>query len=543
MFKGKRSLYSKSTTSQTDTKGVTLKLTDMKQLRYYKKHLGNSESPEVLGIKTDLCIYGGTPAGIAAAVQAKRMGLSVVIAEFSQHVGGIAASGLGRTDYGHKDVIGGISRQFYEDVGRHYGTDGPVWRFEPSIAAKVYHQWLEEKEIPVYYEQHLVKVEMNPQHKITKLTMENGNTFSAEIFIDATYEGDLMANAGVSHHIGRESNATYQETRNGIQFGSHYHMFNSRVDPYIIPGKPDSGLLYGIMDVAPGVQGEGDRSIQAYNFRVCLTNDPNNQVMIPEPSGYDPQKYELLARYIRTGIWEFNILSGFNLPNQKTDTNNYGAFSTDHIGANHEWPEGSYELRERIFQDHVSYTMGLLYFFTHDQSVPEEKRALHRQWGLAADEFTKTGHWPHQLYIRESRRMISEVVMTEQHCRHIATVTDSIGMASYGMDSHNCRRLVLNGQCINEGNVEIPVAGPYPISYRSIVPKVDECTNLLVPVCLSASHIAYGSIRMEPVFMILGQSAATAAALALQKGVHVQEVHYNDLHKQLLEDQQILFIN
>lgn len=509
---------------------------DLSQLHYYKPTSRTGVNP--LQVRADLCIYGATPAGIAAAVQAKRMGLQVVLVEFGKNIGGVAASGLGRTDHGHKTVIGGISREFYEDLGKLYGAEEEVWYFEPSAAQAVYRRWLEEADIPIYFEQHLDEVEMN-QQAITQITMENGNVFRAAMFIDATYEGDLMARADVSYHVGRESNAEYQETRNGIQFGSHYHMFNAWVDPYVVPGKPDSGLLYGIKDLIPGVQGTGDRSIQAYNFRICLTNVPENRIDIPQPPGYDPQNYEILSRYIRAGVWEFNM-KGPNIPNGKTDTNNYGAFSTDHIGANHEWPEGDYATRERIFQDHVNYTVGLMYFLSHDESVPKHLRDARREWGLAADEFVHTGHWPHQLYIRESRRMIGDVVMTEKHCRHLDTVDDSIGMASYGMDSHNCRRLVMNGQCVNEGNVEIPVAGPYPISYRAIVPKTGECINLLVPVCLSASHIAYGSIRMEPVFMVLGQSAATAAALALQVGKSVQEIDYSVLKERLIADQQVL---
>lgn len=489
-------------------------------------------------IQADLIIYGATPAGLAAAVQARRMGLQVVLTEFGTHIGGIAASGLGRTDHGRQEVIGGISRQFFHDLAKYYGEDEPVWYFEPSAATAVYQQWLEQDDIPIYFEQHLAEVQLQNQ-KIQAIKMENGQIFKGKMFIDASYEGDLMAKAGVSYHVGREGNATYQETRNGIQFGSHYHMFDTWVDPYIIPGKPDSGLLYGIMDVEPGVQGTGDKSVQAYNFRICLTNQPENRIPIPEPAGYNPTDYEILARYIQAGVWEFHRPGGA-LPNGKTDTNNYGGFSTDHIGANHEWPEASYARREELYQDHVRYTIGLLYFLTQDERIPLELRQIRREWGLAADEFVQTGHWPHQLYIRESRRMIGDVVMTEHHCRHLRTVSDSIGMASYGMDSHNCRRLVLGGQCVNEGNVEIRVAGPYSISYRSIIPPEGECRNLFVPVCLSASHIAYGSIRMEPVFMVLGQSAATAAALALEADCDVQHLDYERLKQQLLADGQVL---
>ncbi|TMV50872.1 FAD-dependent oxidoreductase [Paenibacillus mesophilus] len=516
-------------------------MTDFSRLSYY---VPAEPTGSPLVVETDLCIYGGTAAGVAAAVQASRMGLRVVIAEFGRHLGGIAASGLGSTDHGNKGAIGGIAKEFFRELGTYYGTseaDGAVWYFEPHAAQRIYREWLEKAEIPVYYEQHLAAVEKR-SGKLSQITMENGNVFRAAMFIDASYEGDLMARAGVSYHVGRESNATHGETRNGIQFGSHHHMFNAAVDPYVVEGKPDSGLLPGIMDVAPGTQGQGDRSIQAYNFRICLTNVPENRVPIPEPPGYDPRSFALLARYIRAGVWDFRSKKP-NLPNGKTDTNNFGAVSTDHIGANHEWPEGDYKTRERIFQSHVTYNMGLLYFLANDESVPLALREERRQWGLAADEFTGTANWPHQLYVREGRRMVSEVVMNEKHCRHLRIEEDSIGMASYTMDSHNCRRLVLEGLCVNEGNVEIPVPGPYRISYRSIVPKGEQCVNLLVPVCLSSSHIAYGSIRMEPVFMILGQSAATAAAIALEGGTAVQDVPYEKLRQRLIQDGQVLEIS
>ncbi|MBD2863190.1 FAD-dependent oxidoreductase [Paenibacillus oceani] len=513
-------------------------MTDFSNLIYYAPSKV-SENPLI--VEADLCIYGATPAGIAAAVQASRMGLRAVIAEFGREIGGMTASGLGNTDFGHKSAIGGLARQFYRDLGSHYRTDnedGAVWHFEPHAARHIFQEWLEKAEVPVYFEQHLASVDTN-SGKIVKIAMENGNVFRASMFIDSTYEGDLMARAGVSYHVGRESNSVYSETRNGIQFGSHHHMFNAAIDPYVIEGKPDSGLLPGIMDVAPGTQGQGDRSIQAYNFRICLTTVPENRIPIPMPPGYDPQQFALLARYIRAGVWDFPR-KFYRIPNDKTDSNNFGAFSTDHIGANFNWPEGDYATRERIFQSHVNYNMGLYYFIANDESVPRALREERQQLGLAADEFVKTANWPHQLYVREGRRMISEVVMNERHCRGQEKAEDCIGMASYTMDSHNCRRLVLEGFCVNEGNVEIPIPGPYPISYRSIVPKREECANLFVPVCLSSSHIAYGSIRMEPVFMILGQSAAIAAAMALEAGVATQEVNYSKLRERLLQDGQVL---
>ncbi|WP_282943101.1 FAD-dependent oxidoreductase [Paenibacillus sp. RC67] len=514
-------------------------MSTLSNLYYYKPNQQLSDPPR--RIDADLCIYGGTPAGVAAAVQATRMGLKAVIAEFGQHIGGMTSSGLGRTDVGDMTAIGGISSELYEALGRHYGSDEPdgrTWALEPGVAERILTEWLEQAKVEVRFEQHLDSVELK-SGRIQQITMEDGTIYSAPMFIDASYEGDLLARAGVSYHVGRESNTVYKETLNGIHFGHPKHNFMAWVDPYVVEGKIDSGLLPGITQAAPGVQGQGDDSVQAYNFRICLSSNPENQLPFPEPPSYNRDEFALLARYIHSGVWDALKLNKV-MPNHKSDLNNWGGVSTDYIGRNYAWPEASYRVREKLFQEHVHYNMGMLYFLANDDSVPSSIRAEVRTWGLPADEFQATGGWPHQLYIREARRMISDVVMTEHHCRHYSTVEDSIGLAAYTMDSHNCRRLVLEGRCINEGNVEISPKGPYPISYRAIIPKGEECTNLVVPVCLSSSHIAYGSIRMEPVFMILGQSAATAAALALEHQCALQELDYGLLRSQLLADRQIL---
>jgi hypothetical protein len=341
--------------------------------------------------------------------------------------------------------------------------------------------------------------------------------------------------------VGRESNSTYHEIYYGIQFGAPHHKFEKWIDPYIVEGQPESGLLPGLTEedkAELGHQGQGDHRIQAYNFRICLTKDEENRIPFPKPPQYDAERYRLLLRYIQEGVWDAMKLHKM-LPNGKSDLNNYGAISTDYIGMNYDWPEGSYERREEIFQDHFNYDLGMLYFLANDSRVPPTIREEVGAWGLPKDEFMETGHWPHQLYIREARRMISDYVMTDRNCLHQSFVDDSIGLASFHMDSHNCRRVVIDGRCVNEGDVQVAIS-PFEISYRSIRPTSQECTNLLVPVCLSSSHIAYGSIRMEPVFMILGQSAGIAAVLAIQHDITVQDIPYEDLQQALLDANQVL---
>ncbi len=506
-------------------------------LRYYYP-LPASEQPRV--IETDLCVYGGTSAGVAAAMQARQMGKTVALLAFDTHLGGLTSGGLGATDIGNKAAIGGIARAFYRQLGRHYGND-ENWTFEPSVAEKTLNEMMDEAGVAVYREQRLQRVHKSGSC-ITEIVMENGAVFRAKIFMDATYEGDLLARAGVSYTVGREANSRYDETLNGVHFGHPNHNFKVPIDPFVVPGDPESGLLPTISAHPPGDQGEGDHRVQAYNFRLCLTK-AEDRLPFPKPIDYNAEEYTLLARYISAGVWDVLRLTVW-MPNGKTDTNNYGGFSSDHIGANYDWPDGDYGTRERIFQDHVRYQQGLMWFLCHDERVPQPIREEVRAWGLPRDEFVETGGWPHQLYIREARRMVSDYVMTERNCRWQETVPDSVGLAAYGMDSHNCQRIARQENGIwtarNEGNVEVKVAGPYPIAYRSLVPRESECANLLVPVCLSSSHIAYGSIRMEPVFFVLGQSAATAAVLAIDAGVPVQQVDIENLQAQLRADQQIL---
>ena len=509
----------------------------------------------------DLVVYGCTSAGIISAVQATEMDKSVVVVCPEEHLGGLTASGLGWTDSGRKEAIGGLARAYYQRIKAHYDQpaawryqepdeysryrkeEDAMWVFEPHVAEAVFEELVTNAKIPVHRGQWLDREKgvLKEGTRITAITMLSGETYRGRMFIDATYEGDLMAAAGVSYTVGRESNDMYGETLNGVQKANAVsHQFTLPVSSYVIPGDPASGLLPLIHDGNPGEDGTADQRVQAYNYRMCLTTVPENRIPFPKPANYDPMQYELLARYLDAG-WRKLFTKFDPAPNNKTDTNNHGAFSTDYIGMNYDYPEASYERRAEILQEHTDYQQGLMWFLANDPRVPEDVRADMSEWGLAKDEFVGTNHWPHQIYIREARRMVSDYVTTELHLRGTKPTPRSVGMGSYNMDSHNVQRYVdEEGYARNEGDIQVNPGGPYPISYGSIIPKASEATNLLVPVAVSSSHISYGSIRMEPVFMILGQSAATAAALALDEGIDVQEVPYADLEARLLEDGQVL---
>ena len=417
-----------------------------------------------------------------------------------------------------------------------------MWIFEPHVAEAAFEAIVEEAKIPVIRDQWLDRengVKMK-DGRIVSITTLDGKTYRGRMFIDATYEGDLMACADVTYSVGREANDVYGETLNGVQPGRKYHQFDRKVSPYVVPDDPSSGLVPRVHAGGPGKLGEGDKRVQAYCYRLCLTKVPENRVPFPKPEGYDPFQYELLARYMAAG--GRGIFRKFDpIPNAKTDTNNHGAMSTDNIGMNYDYPEASYERRREICKEHEVYQKGLFYFLANDPKVPEDVRKEMAQWGLAKDEFLDNGHWPHQIYVREARRMVSDFVMTELYCRRTKPTPRSVGMGSYNMDSHNTQRYIdENGWVRNEGDVEVSPGGPYPIDYLAIVPRRGECENLFVPVCASCSHIAFGSIRMEPVFMILGQSAATAASMALDEDIAVQDVSYDVLRKRLLADGQVL---
>ena len=526
--------------------------------------------------RADIVIYGATSGGVAAAIAASREGKSVLLLEPGRHLGGLTTGGLGATDIGNKAAIGGIAREFYERIHQHYskpeswylekpedvakemagqerGKDPLVektgrptkWTFEPHVAMDLYKQMLREAKVECLFEQRLASVKKDGA-RIVEIAMENGRVFAGRMFIDASYEGDLMAKAGVSYHVGREANAKYGETINGVRAVTPQHQFKVAVDPYVKPGDPSSGLLPFVQPGDGGSPGDGDRCVQAYNFRLCMTKVDGNKLPWIAPPGYEEKKYELLARYLEAQVAAGKmpkvgeLMNPVRMPNGKTDTNNNGPFSSDFIGANYDYPDGDYATRERIWKEHETYHRGFLYFLATSRRVPQPLHNEMNEWGLAKDEFAATAGWPAQMYVREARRMISDYVMTEHDCRWERKVADGVGLGAYNMDSHNCQRLVKNGRAENEGDVQVSVRGPYPVSYRSLVPKAAECNNLFVPVCLSATHIAYGSIRMEPVFMILGQSSAVAAAMAMDDGVTAQKVPYKKLAAKLKAQGQII---
>ncbi len=539
--------------------------TEAPALRYYRQ----VEPGPAQRIECDVAVYGGTPAGVTAAVQAGRMGKTAVLLSSNRHVGGMTSGGLTATDVGNGKAIGGMALEYYTRIGR-------LRDLSPSEAEALYITMLEEAGVTVFFERYLESVVME-DGRLVSATMETGETVEAAMFVDATYEGDLLAAAKVSYHIGREPVGTYGETLAGqsqnVSWSNVYQFCRLTVSPFVEPGNPDSGLLPKISSEPTGDKGEGDHRVQAYNFRMRLTNKAD-KVPFPKPRDYDPGRYALLARFMNVdpGIhWTLDYtttpMTDGPVQMRMGDSNNAGSFSSDYVGGSNLWPDGTfdpisfseqppprrglqmpfralYEMRERIFQDHVNYQQGLMYFLANDPQVPETLQERVNRFGLDPAEFQNTDFWPHHLYIREGRRMVSDYVMTQEDAESKRKVSDSVGLASYQMDSHFCNRMVVkeDGEYTvrNEGGFGKACPRPYPVSYRSIVPRKSECVNLFVPVCLSASHVAYGSIRMEPVFMILGQSAGTAAALAIDAGIAVQDLAYDTLEKKLAEDGQVL---
>lgn len=519
----------------------------------------------------DIVVYGGTSGGIIAAIQAAKSERSVVLVSPTDHLGGLTTSGLGWTDLGRDTILGGLGRDFYTRLF-HYYADDAAWRwerredygnrgqgvkaalnpatniastFEPKAATAVFHAMLEEHAIKVVTARLDLQsgVEMDGK-RIRKIRTEDGREFFGRMFIDATYEGDLLPGSRVSFTVGRESNSMYQENINGIQTArATKNQLPNGIDPFVIPGDPSSGLLPGVNPDAGGEDGQGDHRFQAYCFRMVLTDVPENRITIEQPEGYDEAAYEVLFRAIeagqRGGFTKFDLM-----PNRKTDSNNTGGISNNPVGLNYgddwNWTTLGHDERIALAKKHEHWQRGLMWTLQNHPRIPQRIRDEYSKWGLPGDEFADNGHWPRQLYIREARRMVSDFVMTEHHCLRKEPVPESIGLAAYTMDSHNVQRHVRNGMVKNEGDVQFPIPGPYPVSYRAIIPKKGECENLFVPWSLSASHMAFGSIRMEPVFMILAQSAAIAADLCLKHERPVQALDYEELRPALIAAGQVL---
>jgi len=500
-------------------------------------------------ITCDICVYGGTSGGFPAAIQAMKLGKSVVLVEPGQHIGGMNVEGLGGTDIdNHKEfknsvAIGGLAQEFYLRLGKAYGKTGPHYRFEPHVAEKVIADWLAEFKVPTLLGSRIREKDgvVKDGARVVSIQTENGHTIRAKMFIDATIEGDLLHFAGVSTVIGREPNSLYGEQKNGIREKNTYRQFEVKVDPYKIPGDPKSGLIPTIQDQPLGTPGAGDGGIQGYCFRLCFTKNEANRVPFAQPAGYDRSQFEIYLRYIKAGGKLFT--PGANLPNGKTDLGSWHDLSLNLYGMNHAYPGGDYATRDRILKEHLLFAQSLCYFLANDPEVPEATRKIWSSWGTCKDEFTDNAGWPRMFYVRDARRMLSDVVLTEKHVRkeNPTRVEDPAGVAYWPPDTHHVRRIVKDGAAYNEGFV---FGGddwsPFGISYRALTPKAAEATNLLTATCPSSSHVAYGAIRLEWTFMVLGQSCAHAANLAIETNSTVQNIPYPKLKERLVADGQIL---
>lgn len=520
--------------------------------------------------EADVVVYGDAPGGVTAAIQASRMGKKVILVSQYGHLGGMTASGLGWSDIGNASILGGLAHEFYHRVYQHYqkpeawihesqetfpnqGQGVPALNprtelastFEPSVAEKIFDQMAKDADVEIIKGR--IDLKAGTQKKGTRITgllLEGGLVIKGKMFIDASYEGDLLAMSGVSFVTGRESNTTYKETGNGITGPLGGNQLPNGIDPYLVKGDPDSGLLPGVNPDMGGQPGDGDHRLQAYCYRMVLTDVPSNRIPVTKPDNYRPGDYEILFRAIEAGQ-KGRFFKTTLVPNRKTDANNASGISCDWIGGNYgpdwNWATLGHKEREDIAAKHRDWQLGLVWTLQNHPRVPEAIRKSISVWGLAKDEFQDNQNWPYNLYVREARRMKSDFVMTENHCRLITPVEDPVGMGAYTLDSHNVQRFVHKGMVKNEGDIQSHLKGKaYGISYRSITPRADECENLLVPWALSASHIAFGSIRMEPVFMILGQSSGTAACLAIDADSSVQKVPYETLKNRLVKDGQKL---
>lgn len=520
--------------------------------------------------EADVVVYGDASGGVTAAVQAKRMGKSAILVSQCGHLGGLTSSGLGWSDIGNDAILGGLSREFYHQIFLHYqkpeawiqekresfknqGQGVPALNektglastFEPKVAEALFDAMIREAGVKIIKGRlDLKNGVVKDGRRITGIRLEDGTRIEGKMFIDASYEGDLLPQAGVTFVLGREANAEFNETGNGNTGVAKKNQLPNGIDPYVVKGDPTSGLLPGVKPDLGGKKGDADHRLQAYCYRMCLTDVPENRIEIEKPVNYNEADYEILFRAIELGQ-KGGFFKLSPLPNRKTDSNNTGGISTDYIGMNYgkdwNWATLSHDEREKLAASHRDWQLGLVWSLQNHARVPEGIREGYRAWGLPKDEFPKNGHWPYNIYVREARRMRSDFVMTEAHCLNRIPVEDPVGMGAYALDSHNTQRVVHHGMVKNEGDIQTHIGGKaYGISYRSIVPPANECENLLVPWALSATHIAFGSIRMEPVFMILSQSAATAACFAIDDGTTVQNVPYARLRQRLLADDQKL---
>lgn len=501
-------------------------------------------------IQSEVCVYGDSPAAVASAVQVGRMGRNVVLALPGHHAGGILVNGLGSNDldnhsFKNSVAVGGIALEYYKRVAQKYGA-GNGYRAEPHVSEAVFEDMLDEAGVRILRGYRLSEksgaVDVTDK-RIQSLTFENGDSIEAQIFIDGTVEGDLMAFAGVSYAVGREPNATYNETLNGIVTNTSYRQFSVDIDPYVIPGDPASGLIHGVQGDALGVHGEGDGSIMGFCFRMVLTNDEDNRIDIAKPEDYDESRYEIYLRYFAVSDARGFFYPRNNVPGGKSDIGSWHDLSANLYGYNHGWPDGSYSEREKIYRFHQSFTLGLIWFLQNDPRVPGLVRERWEGWGLPKDEFGDNGNWPRMLYIRSGRRMLGRYVITEADLTEGSPeAEDPVGVAFWPPDMHHSRRIVKDGKVWNEGFI---FGGgldwkPFGISYKAMTPKSEECVNLLVPAAISSSYVAYGALRLEWTFMVTGQSAGTAAVLALETESSVQDIDYPQLRSLLLVGGQIL---
>ncbi len=512
---------------------------------------GASRAAEPVAVReADVVVYGATAAGLTAAIQARQMDASVVVVEASTHVGGMTTGGLSSSDVGNSGAIGGLSSEFYARVGKAYGKGERIFHFEPKVAAAVFSDWLEEAGVEVVTGEPL-DLEQGVELKdgrIESFVTESGRRFRGRVFIDASFEGDLMAKAGVKYVVGREPESEYGESLAGVRRGDrkprpHYTQgdkdhFTTAVDPFIVPGDPASGLLPWVRrpDPATLVNGTGDAGVQAYNYRLCVTDDPANLVPFEKPAGYRELDHELLLRVFESGDHRLPILI-HKLPQRKFDWNSMHAVGTDLPGASWPYPEANHAQRRLIAAQHALYAKGVMWTLANHPRVPESIRRVVSKHGWCRDEFTATGGFPPQLYVREGRRMLADAVVTQGVCLGKEPCPDPVALGSFGLDSHAVQYFVNEqGHVRREGVFWIVPPRPYGVSWRAIRPKRAECVNLLVPSCVSASHAAYGSLRMEPVYMALGQAAGTAAVQAIRAGTAVQDVPYETLRERLLAD-------